>query len=694
MEPHTDSTDKPPVVDKTFIEGSSPASGEKNEDTSLASGKRVDVTSLGNANPYSQQAKQEITDINMLPSGREPIPLGSGIIVGLLGTGGMAKVYKIWNEKLEVSRAVKVLIPTQLKDLRNRFETEVKITAKLHHPNIVEIYSVGEWNGLPFLEMELIEGDSIEAIISRYGKLPFPVCSAIAIFVARALVYAHGQEFLLYGKNYHGVIHRDLKPANVMISKNGDVKLMDFGIARPTEASLHTVEGNIVGTMQYLSPEQIDGIAIDGRTDVYSFGAILYEMLTGTKTFPQETITNLMKKKIVNEYRKFSEFDFQISPALAKVTQKCLQASKETRYASASELLKELESTHLTLTNDDPTRVLRTFFNDPTAFFAKSAQKKTIRLPSAGPALKKLIVPIAIAATVTVVAGIGIIIAVSRSSSPARHDTAKTVEAPAVPAATTTSSPQPSSPIAATVPTAPAPAAHTFPVSERADLRPLSSSTPALPAVQTQSLSTVKQPSQVKQQQKTPAAEYIPVNKVLDKPALSIEQLKTKYGTNDPVIIVRNSLKSGKNAEAIMVLESTPAGSIDPKTKTLLLFESYIASGRTKDAFIIANSQTIQDAQYDYLCGRLYQTLGKNESAISYFESALTKPSAVRKRNDIRDDALYYTALIRSDSYRKNPSAENREQAQNAWNIVKRMYGSTPVHPRFKTANEQLSTVK
>ena len=188
----------------------------------------------------------------MLPSGKEPIPLGSGIIVGLLGTGGMARVYKIWNEKLEVPRAVKILIPTQQKDLKNRFETEVKITAKLHHPNIVEIYSVGEWNGLPFLEMELIEGDSIETIIARYGKLPFSVCCAIAIFVARALVYAHGQEFLLYGKNYHGVIHRDLKPANVMISKNGEVKLMDFGIARPTEASLHTVEGNIVGTMQYL----------------------------------------------------------------------------------------------------------------------------------------------------------------------------------------------------------------------------------------------------------------------------------------------------------------------------------------------------------------------------------------------------------------------------------------------------------
>jgi serine/threonine protein kinase len=686
-EPRNDTNDggvetPKPQVAKTFVEGSD----QPTADSSLASGKRLDVTKLGTANPYAQQAKEEITDVNMLPSGKEPIPLGSGIIVGLLGTGGMARVYKIWNEKLEVSRAVKILIPTQQKDLKNRFETEVKITAKLHHPNIVEIYSVGEWNGLPFLEMELIEGESIETIISRYGKLPFSVCSAITIFVARALVYAHSQEFLLYGKNYHGVIHRDLKPANVMISKNGEVKLMDFGIARPTEASLHTVEGNIVGTMQYLSPEQIDGIAIDGRTDVYSLGTILYEMLTGTKTFPQETITNLMKKKITNEYRKFSEFDFPISPAMAKITQKCLQSSKEARYASASELLNELEATHRTLTNDDPSKVLRAFFKDPSAFYAKTAQKKIIRLPLAGHGLKKMIIPIGIAAAVIVLVSIGIFMAVSRSSAPSPRESAKGAGQPAVPAAQA-AAPQPATTGISAIPAVPTPPAANTP---SADLRPLSPSTPP-PKVQTKPLF---QPASAKQQQKQ-APENIPANKAPAKPTLSIEQMKTKYGTNDPVVIARNSLKAAKPAEAVVILESTPAGAIDPKMKTLLLLEAYLASGRTKDAFIIANSQTIQDAQYDYLCGRLYQALGKNEQAIGCLENALTKPSAVRKSNDIRDDALYYTAIIRSELYRKNPSsAENREQARNAWNIVKRMYSSTPQHPRYKTANEQLSSLQ
>ena len=225
----------PEDLDKTFIEGVDAKTGPH----SLSRGGKLDATSLRAANPYQNPGAAAGPATN-LPSGNEPIPLGSGAIVGLLGSGGMARVYKIWNEKLEVFRAVKILLPNQQGDLRNRFETEAKITAKLHHPNIVEIYNVGDWQGLPYLEMEIIDGLSLESIISKTGKLPSSVCSSIAIFTARALGYAHGQQFLIYGKNYHGIVHRDLKPANIMVSSQGALKLMDFGIARPTEASPKT----------------------------------------------------------------------------------------------------------------------------------------------------------------------------------------------------------------------------------------------------------------------------------------------------------------------------------------------------------------------------------------------------------------------------------------------------------------------
>jgi anti-anti-sigma factor len=307
-----------------------------------------------------------------LPSGTEPIPLGSGTIVTLLDSGGMASIYKIWNEKLEVFRAVKILIPNPKNDQRNRFETEAKITAKLHHNNIVEIYNVGDWGGLPYLEMELIDGQSLEAIIRKNTKLPPTVCSAISIFSIRALAYAHEQKFLIYGKTYKGVIHRDLKPANIMISSAGELKLMDFGIARPTETSFHTVginstDTNILGTMQYISPEQMDGVDLDNRSDIYSFGAVLYEMLTGTKTFPQENLVELMKQKVLNEYRKFEDFDFAIPPELAKISQKCLQLAKEDRFDNATILLKELEAIHQTLTEESPEQVLKSFITDPSS---------------------------------------------------------------------------------------------------------------------------------------------------------------------------------------------------------------------------------------------------------------------------------------------------------------------------------------
>jgi hypothetical protein len=366
---------EPIFIKKTLIVGES----LQQANPKLLPDKRVDDTSSQSVNPYTQIGSSSTRIRNNgfdgLPDGNSPIPLGSGVIVGFLGLGGMANVYKIWNEKLEVFRAVKILQPTQQADLYNRFFTEVKITSKLHHPNIVETYNIGEWHGLPYLEMEYVDGISLESLISNNGNLPDQVCSAIAILIANALEYAHSQEFLIYGKNYKGVIHRDLKPANIMIPKNGNVRLMDFGIARPTQTGLHTVNGNIVGTLPYLSPEQIDGVDIDARTDIYSFGSVLYEMITGTRTFPQDSVTDLMKKKIRNEYRKFSDFNFPISKSLARISQKCLQINKTDRYSNTGLLVTELECVHKSKTSEEPRQIIKRFIDNPDTFLLKSKKR-------------------------------------------------------------------------------------------------------------------------------------------------------------------------------------------------------------------------------------------------------------------------------------------------------------------------------
>jgi serine/threonine protein kinase len=679
-DPRKNQNQQPPRFDQTYIEGDNPVQQPYPD---LRPGTRIQSTSSGGTNPYSRvpTGRTQTGGISnmsgdMLPTGNEPIPLGSGTIVNLLGSGGMARVYKIWNEKLEVFRAVKILIPGQ-SDLKNRFDTEAKITAKLHHANIVEIYNVGDWNTLPYLEMEYIDGDSLESFIHKMGMLPPAVCSSIAIFVARALAYAHSQEFLIYGKTYHGVIHRDLKPANIMISRGGEVRLMDFGIARPTEASLHTVEGNIVGTMQYLSPEQMDGVDVDGRTDIYSFGAILYEMLTGTKTFPQDTITNLMKKKIMNEYRRFTDFDFDIQPVLSKISQKCLQINKEDRFPDVEALLRELENAHKSITSDTPGRVLKNYVNNPDSY--KSLQKNKLFFLS-----PKILVPVA--CTVALASLVAYLLltkpdieTISNNSDNNLKDTVATVKEPLVthPAVDTIHKIMPDTePVAIVPPKQPDTKTKTKPNGiNDSKPRPLPNPDvkPRVPGDQVPKPDTA---TTVMNQQSP------------------LERLAVKYGNSDPVAIGRSALNARAFQDAITALESTPDNHPDIRMKTLLLLQAYIETGKTKDALFIANSETPTDAQYDYLCGKLYEKMGKTKQALDFYQSSLTKPSIIRNRNDIRNDALFGTAMLWSNQYKSNPGSDTRIQALNAWNIVKRTYSATPDHERFKIANKELASIQ
>ncbi len=280
-----------------------------------------------------------------IPTGQEPIEIGSGVIDSLIASGSMSRVYKIWNSILEEYRAVKLLLPTEREELRNRFLTEAKITGKLRHPNIIDIYSVGEWNGLPFIEMELVEGDSLDSLIKRTGRIPPNVSISVAVAVARALAFAHEKKVTLYGKEYRGVIHRDLKPANIILSSDGKVKLTDFGVARPAEAGLHNTVagGTVVGTLQYFSPEQMDARELDARTDIYSFGAVLYEMLTGSSPFPQKSITTLIRMKTINSYRLLSDYDIELNTALRRIVDRCLQIDPANRYQNGRQLLEALE---------------------------------------------------------------------------------------------------------------------------------------------------------------------------------------------------------------------------------------------------------------------------------------------------------------------------------------------------------------
>lgn len=307
---------------------------------------------------------------------------GSGPIVDVIGEGGFARVYKVHNWKLDLDRAVKVLLPTGKKEVSERFLTEARITARLDHPNIVKVFRVDEWSGCPFIEMEFIDGKSLESILTERGPFPPYAACAVGIFIAQALHYAHTLDFILSEKHYKGVIHRDLKPANIMLHSDGRLKLMDFGIARPISTGLHTMGENIVGTLQYLSPEQLNHRNIDQRTDIYAVGAILYELLCGIKAFPDEGLTDLVNKKACGIYKSFGEFPLSIPRKLTEIVDKCLYVNKEERYADAKSLLAALNVAFAQFSSVKPEEALKNFMENPAYNPApKRTAKKRLSFP-------------------------------------------------------------------------------------------------------------------------------------------------------------------------------------------------------------------------------------------------------------------------------------------------------------------------
>lgn len=305
-----------------------------------------DDTSMGQtiiestANPNGRTTLLTIDKMDIIKRFRE---IANGSIVKLLGSGGMADVYLIWNHRLEVYRAVKVLKPDQSEAFHKRFETEIRIFAKLDHPNIVKCFSVGDWHELPYLEMEYIDGVSFEDILSKCKFIKPEQAIIIGILVCRALHYAHLQTINIYGTTYKGIIHRDLKPANIMLSKNGRIRLTDFGIARPASVSLHTGDtGNIVGTLPYLAPEQLSGKEPNLQVDIYALGATIYELIAGERAFNQNNSGVLFTQKLAGNYTPLHKVA-QVDKSVSDIIDRSMALDLSARYTSAKAFGDALE---------------------------------------------------------------------------------------------------------------------------------------------------------------------------------------------------------------------------------------------------------------------------------------------------------------------------------------------------------------
>ncbi len=254
-------------------------------------------------------------------------------IIDKVGSGGMADVYKAKDQRLNRFVAIKVLKPEYSSDKNfvDKFRGEAQSAAGLSHPNIVNVYDVGDDGGLHFIVMELVEGITLKRFIERKGKLEIKEAVGIGIQIAQGMEAAHDNH----------IIHRDIKPQNIIISRDGKVKVTDFGIAKATNSN--TITSNAMGSVHYLSPEQARGGYSDEKSDIYSLGVTLYEMLSGKVPFAGDNTVSVALLHIQGEAMPLRELDSEIPVSIDKIVQKCMQKKPERRYHSASELISDLK---------------------------------------------------------------------------------------------------------------------------------------------------------------------------------------------------------------------------------------------------------------------------------------------------------------------------------------------------------------
>jgi serine/threonine protein kinase len=276
-----------------------------------------------------------------MDTAREELATGSTFagryqVIEELGQGGMGRVYKVHDTKIGEKIALKIIRPESALDKKSleRFSNELKLARKIRHKNVCQMFDLGEDQGTRYITMEYVHGEDLRQLIRKVGRLSPGQAIAIVRQVCAGLEEAHKL----------GVIHRDLKPQNIMLDDDGNARIMDFGIARSLTGKGITGAGAFIGTPEYMSPEQVEGQDVDERSDIYSLGVILFEMLTGRRPFEGDTTLSVAVKQKSETPPDPQLLNSQIPDDLSRVILKCLEKKRESRYQSSEELLADLET--------------------------------------------------------------------------------------------------------------------------------------------------------------------------------------------------------------------------------------------------------------------------------------------------------------------------------------------------------------
>ena len=289
----------------------------------------------------------------------------------LLGKGGMGAVYLAADHALDRMVAIKML-PLRLAeepDIVARFQREARALAKLRHPNLMHIYTVGEHEGRPYFAMEYVRGSTLSAVIARAGRMPPPQAAHVAAEVMSALDKVHEA----------GIVHRDIKPGNVMVDEDGRAILMDFGLARQVQDAPLTADHTVLGTPNYMSPEQAEGKKLDARADIYSLGIVIYEMLAGAPPFHGKTSFEILRQHIESSVPAPSELHRDVPETFDLVVARAVAKSPDDRYQDVRQMAADLAQVYPSATL---ARLVHAPGTEPTALLSRQGKpfELTVRL--------------------------------------------------------------------------------------------------------------------------------------------------------------------------------------------------------------------------------------------------------------------------------------------------------------------------
>ncbi|MBD3347558.1 MAG: protein kinase [Chitinivibrionales bacterium] len=585
-----------------------------------------------------------------VPDGSEPLGLGSGTITRKLGIESTGNIYEIKNEKTGEKRAIKLMHPDFTSREKDSFVREGIILKQLDYPDCIHVFDTGEWHGLPYREMELIESISVDKIIAEKEPLPIEFCLALGIFVAKTLDYMHHCTYSLDKKRFRGIIHGDLKPSNIHFCKCGRVKLSDFKYLSALHASF-SIDNACAGSLQYIAPEILEEKELDTKSDIFSFGCVLYELLTGHMTFPDLDIDKLLPARTKNVYIPLENYNRSFPTELTNLIHQCLEKNPSQRPEDMKVIIKELKHILKLRTKLSPSKITDIYRQ---VNFVRDNDTSQPALSWKRAAVVAGLIGIS-ATTLYVISHLEL-----WSSDKGRNIPQKEIVA-----SNTKKEPE-------SLPEAGKKSRPVFTVAI-----PEQSSSPKKEAKTEPETKKHKEPTA--EQEEAPGAP-------------ELLKLQATYGTDNLIAILQKSTSAGNYDHAQTVLNNMENEQLDNPAVELYHMRILLASGRINENWF--GYHDINDAEFYFEKGRFFLGRQKYYAALEALKKAKTAPCILYDIDRIHEQATIWEARAASRYFYAEPTAQRKKVTVDKWRKIEFAYQDKKSHPFYTEAQKARQAIQ